>query len=138
MNGEYSWAQHDGLEVAPTDQYPIATTPGAPAQVVPTPHYAPQPVLPSNRPENAPEPFVPEARPEYFVRRQDVHEISGNQHWKAADTSVTEIQTNESRRHASKRVLIIGIIVVLVVIITGMGTGLGYTLGRKHNSAGTV
>jgi hypothetical protein len=129
---EYSAAQHGGLEPVPTDQYPIATTPGASAQVVAALHDAPELALPSNKLEDAPEPFVPVTRPEYPVNKDGAHELPEKQDDKTAEATVTEDSASKNNGLISKKMLLIGIIVLLVVVIVGLGVGLGVALGRKH------
>jgi hypothetical protein len=127
---EYSSAQHGGLELTPSDQYPIAITPGASARAVSAIHDAPELALPSNRPEHAPEPFMPMTREDCPVNTDDA--LPEKQDDKTTEATVTEDPAKRKNGLVSKKMLLIGIVVLLVVVIIGLGVGLGVSLGRKH------
>ena len=127
---EYSSVHHGGLELTPSDQYPIAIGPDASARVASTLHDAPELARPSNRPEHAPEPFMPVTSPDYPVNNDDA--LPEKHDDKTAEATVTEDPAKKKNGLFSKKVLLIGIIVLLVVVIVGLGVGLGVSLGRKH------
>jgi hypothetical protein len=52
------------------------------------------------------------------------------------DAPLEKLQNNGLWHRGNRKVLIIGTIVMLLIVCAGMGTGLGYTLGRKGDSAG--
>ncbi|KAN0099895.1 hypothetical protein V8E51_013670 [Hyaloscypha variabilis] len=127
---EYSSVHHGGLELIPSDQYPIAIAPGASVRVASTLHDAPELARPSNRSEHAPEPFMPVTSPDYPVNNDDA--LPEKHDDKTAEATVTEDPAKKKNGLFSKKVLLIGIIVLLVVVIVGLGVGLGVSLGRKH------
>jgi len=127
---EYSSAQHGGLELTPSDQYPIAITPGAPAQAISAVQNAPELTLPSNRPEHAPEPFMPMTREDWPINTDDA--LPEKQDDKTTEATVTEDPAKRKNGLVSKKMLLIGIVVLLLVVIIGLGVGLGVSLGRKH------